>query len=239
MRNRLAALALLAGFALSAGGCNAWYAVTKVFSTRDRLVTEGPVPPDFRIGIEARDVAEPPVDYKLWIDRSGKATYDVTVRQPRRRHVQGEFEVSDDQVVGLWNELVRLKFGELEDRYPSSGNGTELAAGAKSFYVFGNGTEATVETHYQSNEALEAIRAAVVATVPKEHMQARVANVQEGPKSFVGDPQTRLFHTPDCPLLKDLPEERKRPLATWYEAVDYRFQPCPDCGPSAPSRSTR
>ena len=239
MRNRVASLALLAALAFSAGGCNAYYAITKIFSTRDRLNPEGPVPPDFRIGIEARDVADPPVDYKLWIDRSGKATYEVTVRQPRRRHVEGEFEVSDDQVVGLWNKLVEQKFGELEERYPSSGNGTELADGAKSFRVFGNGSEATVETFYESNGALEAIRAAVVATVPKEHMQARVAGVQEGPKSFVGDAQTRVFHVPDCALLKDVPEDRKRPLSTWYEALDYRFQPCPECGPSAPSRASR
>lgn len=239
MRNRPASLALLAVLAFSAGGCNAYYAITKIFTTRDRLEPEGPVPPDFRIGIEARDVADPPVDYKLWIDRSGKATYDVTVRQPRRRHVEGEFEVSDDQVVGLWNKIVELKFGELEERYPSSGNGTDIASGAKRVYVFGNGSEASVETLFESNEALEAIRAAVVATVPKEHMQARVAGMQEGPKSFVGDLQTKVFHSPDCALLKDLPEERKRALATWYEALDYRFQPCLECGPSAPSRTQR
>ena len=239
MRNRIAPFALLAVLALSAGGCNAYYAITKIFTTRDRVKTEGPIPPDFRIGIEVRDVADPPVDYKVWIERSGKATYDVTVRQPRRRHAEGEFEVSDDQVVGLWNELVRQKFGDLSERYPSSGNGTELAAGAKSFRVSGNDAEMTVETFYESNPQLEAIRAAVVATVPKELMQARAAGGPEGPRSFIGDTKAMVFHAPDCPLLKDVPEDRRRPLASWYDALDYRFQPCPDCHPTPPTRTSR
>lgn len=239
MRIRLASLALLAALALGTGGCNLWYGITKIFTTRDRVQTVGPIPPDFRIGIEVRDVADPPVDYKISIERSGKATYDVTVRQPRRRHAEGEFEVSEDQVVGLWNELVKQKFGELDDHYPSSGNGTELASGAKSFRVSGNGAEMTVTTQFESNPQLEAIRAAVVATVPKENMQARAGGGPEGPRSFIGDTKSMVFHAPDCPLLKDVPEEQRRPLASWYDALDYRFQPCPECHPTAPTRTSR
>ena len=236
---RLASIALLVAIALGAGGCNAWYAVISIFKTRDRPNIEGPIPTDFQIGIEAHDVAQPPVDYKLTIERSGKGYYEVTVRQPRRRHVEGEFEVSEDQVVGIWNELVKRKFGDLDDSYPSSGNGTDLAAGTKSIRVFAGGAEMTVQTRYETNEVVEAVRAAVVGAFPRETMEARLSGVNEGPKSFVGDTQTMTFHTPDCPLLKDLPADRRRPLATWYDALDYRFQPCPDCRPTPPARTQR
>jgi len=236
MRIRLASFAVLTALTLALGGCNLYYAVTKIFTTRDVVKTEGPIPPDFFIGIEVRDVADPPVDYKIDIQRSGKAAYNVTVRQPRRRHAEGEFEVSEDQVVGLWQQLVKMKFGELDNRYPSSGDGTDVRAGAKSFRVVGGGAEMTVETSFQNHEGLEALRSAVVATVPKEFMQARAAGGPDGPKSFIGDTQTKMFHTPDCPLLKDLPEERRRPLATWYDALDYRFQPCPECHPGPPTK---
>jgi hypothetical protein len=236
MHLRKASLALCAVLALGTGGCNLYYGVTKLFGARQRPAIEGPIPTDFRIGIDVTDVADPPADYKLWIERSGKGTYDVTVRQPRRRHVEGEFEVSEDQVVGIWNELVKLKFGDLSDRYPSSGNGQEVASGTKSIRVFAGGAEMTVESFYEANATIEAVRAAVVAAFPKETMRAQLASDKEGPKSFVGDTQTKLVHTPDCPLLKDLPEERRRPLATWYEALDFRFQPCPECRPGPPTR---
>jgi hypothetical protein len=239
MRIRLASFALLAALALGGGGCGIYNGIRHLFTTRDRVKTEGPIPSDFYIGIEVRDVADPPVDYKISIERSGKATYDVTVRQPRRRHAEGEFEVSEDQVVGLWQELVRIKFGGLDQRYPSSGDGPDVRAGAKSFRVVGGGAEMTVDSSFEIHEGLEAIRAAVVATVPKDFMQARAAGGPEGPKSFIGDTQTKMFHTPDCPLLKDLPDDRRRPLATWYDALDYRLQPCPDCRPGPPMKQPK
>jgi hypothetical protein len=237
MRIRFASLALCAGLLLGTGGCNLYYGFLSIFKTRERPVVEGPIPPDFQIGIVVKDLADPPIDYKLAIERSGKGTYEVTVRQPRRRHVEGDFEVSEDQVVGIWEKLVKLKFGSLDDRYPSSGNGNDIAAGTNSVRVFAGGAEMTVETSYQVNETIDAVRAAVIGAFPPETMKAlRSMELDGGPKRFVGDTQTKLVHTPDCPALKELPEERRRPLASWYEAMDFRYQPCPDCRPAPPSK---
>ena len=235
MGHRTASLALLAALALSAGGCNLYYGVIKIFSTRDRAKIEGPVPDDLRVGIEVSGIADPPVDYKLTVDRSGAGTFNVTVRAPRRRHVEGEIEISDDQVVRIWNEMVKHNFGDMDDRYPSSGDGTNVGAGTQRFYVFANGAEMTIQGFHETNETLDAVRTAIAAAFPKETLKARAAAQEaESSKGFVGDTQTKLFHTPDCPLLKDTPEERRRTLASWYDALDYRFQPCPECRPSAP-----
>lgn len=236
MRLRLAAIALLVTLLLSTGGCGLYYGIIGIFKTRERVKTEGPIPPDFFIGIEVHDVADPPIDFKLSVDRSGKGTYDVTVRQPRRRHAEGELEVSEDQVVGIWNELVKRKFGELDLRFPSSGDGQDTPAGATRIRLSAGGAEMTVQTFYERNEAVEAVRAVIAGAFPKEVIEAQARRTEVGPKSFVGDTQTKLFHTPDCPALKDLPEERRRPLATWYDALDFRFQPCPECRPSPPTK---
>jgi hypothetical protein len=221
---------------LAAGGCSLYYGIGKGLG----LISPPPfdvnkeLPEDFKLSVDVRDVADPPTDYVLEFDRSGKSTYDVTVRTPRRRQQSGPFEITEEQIKALWKAVAAAKFDTLEPRYPEEGEGAEKAKGVQKYYVFADKTEHRVESHFQSNEALESIRKVAVAMVPPDAMKA-VAAIMGGsgdkPKEYIADMATHQFHLPDCPRLKDVPPANRQPFATQWDAVNYGFKPCPDCQP--------
>ena len=104
----LFALLLVALLALAfAPGCGVyqWFVKTTGIVSPPELDTSGELPPDFRCSVAARDMADPPVDYTFEFDRTGRAKYEVTVRVPRRSQSVGEFEITEDKVVGIWKAL--------------------------------------------------------------------------------------------------------------------------------------
>jgi hypothetical protein len=220
--------ALLAGCGLVSGACK----LTGLCAPPD-FVDTGPMPPGFQLGVEVSDVADPPTDYKFVFWRSGQVSYDVLVRSPVRKHQSGNLEISDAQVNSLWKAVGDAHFKDLSERYPGSDNGKDLKNGVQKFYVLTGDAERRVESHFQSVPALEAIRKAAVAVVPKEVLMAAgtPGAPKEAPKEFVGDTKTHRFHRPECTLLKDIPTEQRQAFASPYDALNYNFEPCPECQP--------
>lgn len=239
MRTRLPTLLLLLALFAATPGCALYYGIGKMtglmapkkFSTRSQTPPE-----DFRLGIKVRDLIEPPTDFELVFQRTGRATYDVVVRLPKRKQLAGAFEITEDQVVGLWRVVAEAKFDEMDERYPSSGEGKDPKQGTQTYYVFADGTDHRVESVFQAVPELEKIRNAILNLVPKEIMTASGAPgfVTEGPREYLGDSATRLFHLPGCPRMKDVPPERRKVYPTSFQALDYGFQPCPECQPDRP-----
>jgi hypothetical protein len=235
MRLRSALLLTLAALALGTPGCALYYGVGKFTGliSPEKFSTRTEIPQDFRMGVGVRDATDPATDFDVSFDRSGRAMYDVTVRAPRRKHVEGTFEVTEDQLRSLWKAVADARFDELEPRYPSEGSGKDLKLGVQKYYVFADNTDHKVETHFTANAALDSIRQAVRAVIPQEVITASGAPgaLKEAPKEFLADTAKRMFHRPDCTLLKDVPAEHREPFATSFDALDHGYQPCPECSP--------
>jgi hypothetical protein len=235
MRRSVCVLLLLA--CLGSGGCAVYYTTAKFLGLMGspELDASKQLPEDFHLSVDVRDVADPPTDYVLEFDRSGKASYDVTVRAPRRKQQSGEFEISEEQIKLLWKTVATVKFDKLDHRYPGKGEGPDVPRGVQKYYVYASKTDFRVESHYQANDDLELIRKTAVAMVPPDAMKAAAANALlpgDKPKEFIADMGTRFFHLPDCPKLKDIPAANRQPFATTFEALNYGFQPCPECQPT-------
>lgn len=226
---------LLVLSALLGGGCQVFYPIAKftglmgpkAFSTR----MDTP-PQDFQISVDTKDYSNPPTDYTILVERTGKVTYDIVVRKPRRRQQTGTFEITEDQILSLWKAVATAKFDELDERYPSSGSGPEKEKGVRKFFVRADGQERRVEAHQQSVPELESIRTAFLAVVPKDVMEAHDSITGRNTAGeLIGDQATHLFHLPDCPALKDVPEQRQERFSSQYDALNFNYQPCPDCSP--------
>jgi hypothetical protein len=235
MRLRRLVPVLLAAAALSGAGCNVFYTVAKftgLMSSPPLVVQNREIPQDFKLSVNTTDYANPPTDYTIVVERTGKVTYDVVVRTPRRREQEGTFEINEEQVRSLWKALGDAKFDKLDERYPSSGEGPDKAQGVRIFYVHGDGAERRVEAHYMAVPQLDIVRTAFIAVVPKDVMEAHDAMVGVNKTGeFVGDTATHIFHLPECPDLKDVPAQRQQRFTSQYDALNYNYQPCPDCSP--------
>jgi hypothetical protein len=236
MRKRIASFVLLLACAVAAPGCSIYYGGAKFLGLMHSppfVVRRDAIPEDFQLSIDVHDVAEPPIDYLLVFDRSGKATADVVVRAPRRKQQSSPFEITEDQLKSLWAAVADARFDELATRYPDDGDGADKKNGVQLFYVFADKTDRRVELHFQVNADLEKIRKAAVAVVPREVMTASGAPGEPGarPKEFIVDATTHLIHLPTCPKLKDVPPANRRPFSSCYEALNFQNQPCPECKP--------
>jgi hypothetical protein len=233
MRMRTASFLILVLACLAASGCSAYYTVCKLVGG----CHAGPfdpnkeIPEDFRMSLDVHDVLDPPTDYVIQFARDGKSSYDVTVRSPRRKQQSGDFEITEDQIRGLWKAVAAAHFDKLDERYPKDGEGPDKKNGVQKFYVYADNTERRVESRFQTNEALESIRKAAVAIVPPDVMKGTFRGPSTQPKEFVADMATHLFHLPDCPKLKDVPPANRQPFASQFDALNYGFRPCPDCQP--------
>jgi len=234
MRFRWLPLLVLAALAAVAPGCQVYYTVVKTVGLMGpkKFSSRGEIPQDFVFGVDTKDYSNPPTDYTIRMERTGKVTYDIVVRIPRRREQEGTFEITEEQILSIWKAIAAAKFDELDQRYPSSGEGKDKEMGVRKWYVMADGVERRVEAHYQAVPEMDPVRAAFLAVVPKDVMEAHDAMVgKNATGEFVGDTATHLFHLPDCPALKDVPEQRQQRFTSQYDALNYNFQPCPDCSP--------
>jgi hypothetical protein len=234
MRFRFLSLLVLAALAAVLPACNVWYGIAKPIGLMSpkKFSARGEIPQDFQFSVDTKDFADPPTDYVIVVERTGKVTYDIVVRSPRRREQSGTFELTEEQVVGLWKSIAAAKFDELDERYPSKGEGKDKDMGVRKWFVRADGVERRVEAHYQTVPAMETVRAAFLAVVPKDVMEAHDAMVGRNTSGeFMGDTATKIFHLPDCPALKDVPAQRQQKFTSQYDALNFGFQPCPDCSP--------
>lgn len=52
---------------------------------------------------------------------------------------------------------------------------------------------------------------------------------------FIGDPQYKLYHRPDCKVVKTIPEEKRVAFGSAREAFDAGYIPCKICAPETPA----
>jgi hypothetical protein len=236
MRSRSASLlALLLVCLVLSSGCAVYYGVGKATGLirPPAFVLRGPIPENFHLTVEVHDAAQPPVDFLLEFDRSGRASYDVVVRAPRRLRESREFELTEDQIVSLWKAVGAARFDELADRYPTSGDGPDRASGVATLYVRADQAERRVESHFQANPSFDGVRKAALAVLPAGALSASGAagGPRDAPKEYVAETTTHLFHRPECPRLKDVPPANTTRFASIWDAYNFHFRPCPDCKP--------
>jgi hypothetical protein len=236
MRMRNACALLLLACVVAAPSCALYYGTGKFLG----LISPPPfdvnmqLPDDFQLSLDVKAVADPPTDYVLTFDRSGRASYDVTVRTPRRKQQAGQFEITEEQIKTLWKTVAAAKFDTLEPNYPDKGEGPDKNRGVQKYYVYAAMTEHRVEARFQANESLEAIRKVAVSMAPPGALKAADVNTAlpgDAPKEFVGDMASHQFHLPDCTKLKDVPPANRQAFATQWDAVNFNLKPCPECQP--------
>jgi hypothetical protein len=236
---RTTPLLLVALCLVAAPSCTLYYNIGKFTGliTPREFDPNKEVPEDFKLSIDIRDWVEPPTDYVLSYSRNGQAAYDITVRSPRRKHAEGAFEITEDQVRALWKAVATARFDKLDERYPDEGEGFHKKYGVQKYYVFADNTERRVSSHFQSNDALESVRRAAVGVAPAFIWELKAnPGTSEAPKEYIADVATSLFHLPDCPRLTDVPPANRQPFATQWDAVNYKFKPCPECQPMKTSK---
>jgi hypothetical protein len=235
MRPRL--LALLA-FVLLAAALPACQGITDVgkfvgLVRPPRFVLPPNMPEDFQVVISVHDRVDPSIDYDVSYDRSGRVSYTVLSRAPRRQQISGDLEITENQVITLWKAVVAAKFDQIDARYPTSGDGKDKGAGIQRIFVKADGLDRTVETRFQKQAVVDTLRLQALELLPREVVTgaSRVGAGDAQPREFIGDVATRLFHTPDCALLKDVPAQRRQPFATHWDALNFNFEPCRECRP--------
>ena len=234
--NRSGRLPLLAAALAAAAllpGCPAWTRFCKTIRlcSRDTFTTPDAVPPDFQFVLHGDNLKDPPIDYLLRYDRSGEAEYRVTIREPRRIERTGRFEVMEGQIFKLWEAVKAADYGNLDARYPSSGEGPDTSWGIQRFMVRSEDFPKEVQAHYQQEPALERLRMLAISMLPDSVIEQFRKDVPEGTGTLgvvIGDTETKRFYAPDSPLLKEVPEERRQTFRSWYDALNFGFDPSPD-----------
>lgn len=214
-------------------GCPAWtrFAKTVGLEGRDEINIPEVAPSDFQFVLHGNNLKNPPIDYLLRYERSGQAEYSVTIREPRRIVREGRFEVMEGQIFKLWEAIKEADYGNLEARYPSDGEGPDTAWGIQRFMVRSEGFPKEVQAHYQQEPALERLRMMAIAMLPDTVIEQFRKDVPAGTGTLgvvIGDTQTKRFFAPESPLLKDVPEERRQTFRSWYDALNFGYDPAPD-----------
>lgn len=191
------------------------------------------VPSDFELIVHVRDQLDPPADYTLTFRRSGQCEYRVVVRAPQRRESSGPFQILENQVIQLHQELRKAGYAEMEPRYPASGEGKDRALGVQAYSVRGNDLQKEVQTHFHAVPGLEKVRTLALSYLPEKVLTQTGAGAPVAAKvtQVMGDVKTRLFYAPEDPRLKDVPSDRRQPFANWQEALNAEFSPAPGFEP--------
>jgi hypothetical protein len=229
-RKTLLAAALAATALLPGCPSATWACKTLGLCSRDRL-EEPPatIPPDFEFVLKVDNQVQPPIDYLLKIDRSGKGTYKVVWREPRREVLEGDFEIVESRMTRLWDLIREIRYPELETRYPDSGEGKDRGGGIARFMVKYLDFPQEVQCWYVQQPDLEKLRMLAISYVPETVIQRVTRDTPTSTTGqVIGDVQTRMFYAPGSPLLKDVPENRRQVFPNWYEALNYGYQPGAD-----------
>lgn len=222
-RRTLFAAGLLA--ATSLAGCALFSGST--FDLPDNM------PSDFALGLQVKEATEPPIDYIVKVARSGRVEYATTIRAPRRREFSGEAELTEAQVVALYDAVLAAGFDRLDDVYEAGDGTADARKGVRYFYVYAAALDKRIDVQLTSVPALDELQARIVEILPKHILDATAAPEidRTTPETFVANTESRQFHLPGCERAKEIPAGGKREFRTQYEALDFGFHPCPLCEP--------
>jgi hypothetical protein len=221
------AAVVLAATAQSSCAPIRWVAKTTGVISPPTIDFTDAVPQDFELIVKVVDQANPAADYLVTIRRSGRCDYRAEVRTPRRRVNEGQFEVLDNQVQDLWLAVRAAKYGYLDARYPSSGEGPDKELGTQAFSVRASGLEKEVQTYFTRVPELETIRTKVLSLLPPKALvdTGKGDPVAGKSRQIVGDIQTKIFYPADDKRLDAVPADRRQPFGSWQDAMNYDFRP--------------
>lgn len=185
------------------------------------------MPQDFELVIKVVDQESPAADYTVWVRRSGKCEYKAEVRKPKRRASDGTFDIYENQVQEVWNLIRQASYADLDDRYPSSGEGPDKALGTQAYSVRVNDLYREVQAVCERVPELEAIRTKVLSFLPAKALAdtGRGDPVAGKSKQIVGDILTKIFYPADDKRLEEVPADRRQPFASWQDAVNFEYRP--------------
>lgn len=192
------------------------------------------MPPNFQFGIRVLEATDPPVDYRIRIYRSGETQYETTVRSPRRRAFKGEIELTEEQLVRLYEAVQSAQYASLDPEYSEEeGAAGRRQNGERIFYVVAGDLDKRVNVNYASVPALDALQAALYAEMPDFVLNGEggPGSILDRPDAFLGDKSTKAFHHPQCDLVQKLRPEDRDAYSNEYDALNFGYHPCEICRP--------
>jgi hypothetical protein len=192
------------------------------------------IPPNFIVGMRVLEAADPPVDYQIKIDRTGKVEYETTIRVPRRRRFDGTLQLLEADVVDLYGAVLASAFHELDQRYDADpGDDSRRENGERVFFVEAGDLDKRVDINYMTLAALDALQEAIVAKMPDHVLTGGggPGNVLGRPEAFVGDRDSKVFHHPACELCEKIDASNRDSYTNEFDALNFGYHPCGVCNP--------
>ncbi len=205
----------------------------RLFSN-DEFVVPAVMPPDFFFGMQVREAMEPPIDYLVKIERSGRVNYDVTIRAPKRTAFSGEHEFSEDEIFAVFQAVQDADFAAYDDNYKAAdGAAPNRALGKRVLYVFADGLDKRVDADFVSVPGLDALQTKLVALLPPKVFDVSMGPEidRSNPQEFIADAATNLVHLPGCGHVEKIAPGRRKAFRTAYQAIDFGFDACLECKP--------
>ena len=117
------------------------------------------MPPNFFIGIRMLENPDPPVDYQIMIERSGEVEYETTIRAPRRRTFQGTLELTESQVLRLYEAVQQANFANLPlEVSAEAGASNRRENGERIIYVIAGDVDRSFKVAYADHESMDIIQ---------------------------------------------------------------------------------
>ncbi len=192
------------------------------------------MPSNFVVGMRSKEGMNPPVDFLIKVDRSGKTSWQTTVRAPVRKAYSGELELNESQLIALYQATLAVEFDGLDTDYDADpGDSDRAENGNRIFWVEAAGHEKRVNMNYVDVPRIDALHDALKALIPEYGFTGRGGpgdNLAPTDR-FVADRATKRFHHPDCELAQEIKATDRETFRDWEDALNFRYDPCPICKP--------
>jgi hypothetical protein len=192
------------------------------------------MPPNFFLGLRVLEATDPPVDYVIKIERSGKVQYETTIRTPRRRRFDGELELVEAQIIRLYDAVLASDFADHDPEYSAEEGATDRREnGERIFYVTAGDLDKRIDVNYATLPELDALQEAIIAEMPSFVLtgDGGPGSILGRPDAYLGDKSTHVFHHPECELAKKIDEADRDPYANEFDALNFGYHPCEICRP--------
>ncbi len=192
------------------------------------------MPSDFLVGMRSKEAKDPPVDFLIKVERSGRATWQTTVRAPERKVYSGELELTESQLVALYQATLDADYDSLSDEYAAEpGDSDRAENGNRVFWVEAAQGERRINVDYVNLPAIQVLHDALKSLIPEYALTGRggPAEAFDATDRFVADRTTKRFHHPNCEHVSEIKADNRETFKDWADALNFRFDPCPVCKP--------
>jgi hypothetical protein len=192
------------------------------------------MPPNFFIGMRVLEQQDPPIDYQIKVERSGEVEYETTIRAPRRRVFEGTLELTESQVLRLYEAAQQVSFSSLPQEVSAEPGASNRAEnGERIVYVIAGEVDRAFKVMYAQDESMDVLQKAILAEMPPRVLtgEGGPGGMLDRPEAFVGDSATKTFHHPECELCEKITADDRESYTNEYDALNFGFHPCDVCRP--------